>query len=209
MRVGYRVATAGLVVVLGCSVAAFGSQGSTSTEGVSADVPGSLITSQSRTSAGAASPAEGRGRGVSDDGSSGPSSRSADATGDSTAGSAALPSPDAGSASEGLSVASVASADDSYTGPQYADGTYRATGQGKIGQVPVTVVIEDGLISSVKIGQNSETGLMADEAAQVVIPQILETQSTEDIDAATGATCTSEAIVSAVASALERASAAV
>lgn len=88
------------------------------------------------------------------------------------------------------------------------DGTYYATGKGgKFGGVPVTVVIKGGRITSITLGANSETGAMAEKARSVVVPQIIDTQGVEDIDAATGATMTSDAIVDGVAQALKRAAA--
>lgn len=88
----------------------------------------------------------------------------------------------------------------------WRDGTYYANGQGgKFGDVPVTVVIRDGKIETVSLGANSETEAMAEKARAVVVPQILRTQGTDDIDVATGATMTSDAIVDGVRRALERA----
>ena len=88
----------------------------------------------------------------------------------------------------------------------WRDGTYYASGQGgKFGNVPVTVTIQDGRIASITLGANSETEAMAEKARSVVVPQILSSQSTEDVDGATGATMTSDAIVDGVARALERA----
>lgn len=84
----------------------------------------------------------------------------------------------------------------------YRDGVYRSSAQGKLGQVPVTVTIEKGAVTSILVGQNSEAPAMAEKAQESVIPQILEKQSTEGIDAVAGATLTSEAIVEAVSKAL-------
>lgn len=89
----------------------------------------------------------------------------------------------------------------------YHDGTYRASARGKCGEVPVTVTVEGGVISGIVVGQSSEVEAMLDKAETEVIPQILATQSTEGIDAASGATVTSEAIVAAVSEALTRAAA--
>ncbi len=138
MRTGYKVAAAGVVVVLGCSIAAF--------------APVGLV--------------------------------------DSTVGDAATPT----SASASTSM--------------YADGVYRASSMGKVGQVPVVVTIEGGVITDIRVGQNSEVAAMAEKAQDYVIPQIIELQTTEGVDTASGATFTSEAIIDAVAQVLERASAA-
>ena len=68
------------------------------------------------------------------------------------------------------------------------------------------MTIEDGVITDIRVGQNSEVAAMAEKAQRYVIPQILELQTTEGVDAASGATLTSDAIIDAVAQALERAS---
>ena len=104
------------------------------------------------------------------------------------------------------------SAEADQTGPKsgsdvWRDGTYYATGQGgRFGGVPVTVVIKAGRISSVTLRANSETDAMAEKARSVVVPQILKEQGVDDIDVASGATMTSDAIIDGVAQALERAS---
>lgn len=96
--------------------------------------------------------------------------------------------------------------DDSFDGRalpvMYRDGVYRASAQGKLGMVPVTVTIEKGVVISVCVGQNSEADAMCEKAQESIVPQILAKQSAEDIDLVTGATLTSEAIVEAAAKAL-------
>ena len=154
MRAGYKVAVAGLVVVLGCSVAAF--------------APIDLSNSKVGDALSAVSA----------------STATATASSDET----------------------VSPASDKGT-PVYADGVYRASGMGKVGEVPVTVTIEDGTVTDIRVGQNSEVAAMAEKAQDYVIPQILELQTTEGVDAASGATLTSDAIIDAVAQVLERASA--
>ncbi len=89
--------------------------------------------------------------------------------------------------------------------PRYKDGTYRSYSDGKFGAVGVRVTVVDGKIAKIALEANSEAAPMAKTAQDVVVPQILETQSVEDIDMATGATLTSEAIVDAVAKVLVRA----
>ena len=87
-------------------------------------------------------------------------------------------------------------------GAKYRDGVYRASAQGWQGVVPVTVTVSHGKIESIAVGQNSEAAAMADKAQDTVVPQIIESQSAEGVDLATGATHTSQAIVEAVAAAL-------
>jgi NosR/NirI family nitrous oxide reductase transcriptional regulator len=86
----------------------------------------------------------------------------------------------------------------------YRDGVYYASGKGKLGDVPVTVVIDNGMITRISIGENHESPIMAEKAQETVIPEIVSTQST-DVDVASGATATSNAIIEAVNQALQRA----
>ena len=69
------------------------------------------------------------------------------------------------------------------------------------------MTVTDGKIAKIALEANSEAAPMVKTAQDVVVPQILETQSVDDIDMATGATLTSEAIVEAVAKVLVRAQA--
>ena len=119
---------------------------------------------------------------------------------DTHASAAAKASPSADPATSGLVGSSGA------TDAPWDDGTYYATGRGgKFGGVPVTVVIKGGRITSITLGANSETGAMAEKARSVVVPQIITSQGIDDIDTATGATMTSEAILDGVSQALDRA----
>ncbi len=86
----------------------------------------------------------------------------------------------------------------------YRDGVYYASGKGKLGDVPVTVVIENGMITRISMGENHESPIMSEKAQETVIPEIVSTQST-DVDVASGATATSNAIIEAVNQVLQRA----
>lgn len=176
MRTGYKVAAAGLVVVLGCSVAAFAPFGSSNPIGST------------------------RADGQSTEQAAVSQSVEASSEGESVSEPAGIVGSAAACEGEGAE-------QESDGAPTYVDGVYRASAAGKVGQVPVTVTIEDGAITDIRIGQNSEVAAMAEKAQRYVVPQILELQTTEGVDAASGATLTSEAIIDAVAQALERASA--
>jgi len=89
---------------------------------------------------------------------------------------------------------------------EYQDGTYQASAMGYHDEVPIEleVVISGGSIEEINILDHAETDGIADSAFEDVIPQIIETQST-DVDTLSGATITSEAIIEAVEKALEKA----
>lgn len=93
---------------------------------------------------------------------------------------------------------------DNNTDSGYKDGEYTATAEGHNGDVSVTVTIADGKISNVVLGEHSETEGVADPAIEQVPAAIIAANSTE-VDSVSGATVTSDAIKTAVNSALEQA----
>ncbi|MCK8816091.1 FMN-binding protein [Natroniella sulfidigena] len=82
-----------------------------------------------------------------------------------------------------------------------ADGTYDGVGEGNGGDVELEVTVADGEITDIAIGDHDETEGIADPAFDEVPAAIIDAQST-DVDAASGATYSSEAIMEAVADAL-------
>ncbi len=87
----------------------------------------------------------------------------------------------------------------------WKDGTYTETANGKKGDFEVTVVIEDGTIADVSIGDNEETPDKGGVAISQLPDEIVKAQS-YNVDAVTGATVTSDGIKDAVARCLEKAS---
>ena len=85
------------------------------------------------------------------------------------------------------------------------DGTYEAEGKGIGGKVPVTVVVKDGKVSEVTVGDNSETAGIGSKAIEQLPALIVEANGTEGVDGVSGATITSKAIFTAVEDALEQA----
>ena len=86
---------------------------------------------------------------------------------------------------------------------QLRDGTYRADGLGYRGAVEVTVVIAAHRITSVTVTHHREDWFFT--ALTDVPRQIVEQQGLKGVDAVTGATATSMAIVNATAKALGQA----
>ena len=80
----------------------------------------------------------------------------------------------------------------------YVDGTYTASGKGIGGMVPVTVTVKDGEIALVEVGPNSETPGIGSKAIELLPARIVEAGGTEGVDAVSGATVTSRAILAAV-----------
>lgn len=87
----------------------------------------------------------------------------------------------------------------------WTDGTYTETAAGKNGSFEVTVIIRDGMISSIDVGENKETADRGGVAIEQLPDKMLEAQSYE-VDAVSGATVTSNGLKNAVAKCLEKAS---
>ena len=90
-------------------------------------------------------------------------------------------------------------------GVEYADGTYEAAGKGIGGNVPVTVTVEDGKITAVEVGDNSETQGIGSKAIEQLPSAIVAANGTTGVDAVSGATITSSAIFTAVEDCLAQA----
>lgn len=86
----------------------------------------------------------------------------------------------------------------SQRGPYAEDGTFTASAQGMNGPVPVTVTVEDGNITAVEVGENSETPNIGTNAIEQLPDKIVEANSTDGVDDVSGATITSQALKKAV-----------
>ena len=80
----------------------------------------------------------------------------------------------------------------------YKDGSYEAASKGMGGDVPVTVTVKGGKIASVEVGDNSETDGIGTKAIEQLPAKIVEAGGTTGVDAVSGASVTSGAIISAV-----------
>lgn len=88
---------------------------------------------------------------------------------------------------------------------QWADGTYNGIAEGVHGDIELSVTIEKGAIQSIDVVSQAETSGVSEVAFSQVPQSIIDTQSTE-VETVTGATVSSEAIISAVNDALSKAS---
>lgn len=88
----------------------------------------------------------------------------------------------------------------------YNAGTYTAEADGMGGKIKISVTVDKDRITEVKILENSETKGIADAAIDKIPSAIVENQ-TLAVDAVTGATITSNAILKAVETALKEAGA--
>ncbi len=86
-------------------------------------------------------------------------------------------------------------------GAAAADGVYEGTGQGRGGDVVMSVTMKDGKIVSVEAVSHNETAGISD-AAFAKIPAAIVAHQSVAIDAVTGATLTSNAVLEAVGAAI-------
>ena len=82
--------------------------------------------------------------------------------------------------------------------------TYTATANGYGGQMTIEVVIENGVITDVVLGENHETNVVMDRAFPVIRERILAA-NTADVDSVSAATFSSYAVKTAVADAMKQA----
>ncbi len=85
----------------------------------------------------------------------------------------------------------------SVTTTTYIDGTYTGTGAGYGGTLTLTMTVADGVISAIRVTSNSETPAYYNRAS-ALIDQIIAANGTDGVDAVTGATLSSNAILTAV-----------
>lgn len=86
----------------------------------------------------------------------------------------------------------------------YKDGTYQGAAQGWGGMIEVEVTIKDGKISAIDITSASGETAAFFSRAKALVNTIIEKQSA-DVDVVSGATYSSNGIINAVKSALEKA----
>ena len=87
----------------------------------------------------------------------------------------------------------------------FKDGSYTGEATGNNGNIKVEVIVKDGFIGEIKIIEHSETATIFDSIQNSLIPSIIYNQSTEGVDAVTGASNSSTAVFEAVNKALETA----
>lgn len=88
------------------------------------------------------------------------------------------------------------------SGAQYKDGTYEGEAQGYGGPIRVSVVVSGGSITSIAVLSHDFEDSAYYSMAEKIIPNIIDAQSTA-VDAASGATFSSNGILNAVDQALE------
>lgn len=88
---------------------------------------------------------------------------------------------------------------------KYKDGTYEGVGRGASSDIKVSVEVKKGKIEDIKIVEHKETKNLIDPVIENVIPEIKKKQTTEGVEAVSGASNSSKGVIAAVANALEKA----
>ncbi len=86
--------------------------------------------------------------------------------------------------------------------PAPADGTWKGSAEGYEGPVEVEVTVAEGKITAVKVTAHKES---APGKALTEIPKRIVEKNSTEVDAVTGATISSKAIMGAAAAALKKA----
>nr|WP_307991535.1 flavocytochrome c [uncultured Niameybacter sp.] len=86
--------------------------------------------------------------------------------------------------------------------PSYKDGVYEGNATGNNGAIAVKVTIKDGFIDNVEVTEHHETSTIFASIQKNLIPDIIYNQSTEGVDAVTGASNSSTAVFEAINMAL-------
>lgn len=84
------------------------------------------------------------------------------------------------------------------------EGTYTETADGYLGGIIVNVTFSEGLMTKAEVISHNESVAIADDAIENIPKYVVENQSV-NVDVSTGATITSNAILSAIKSAIEEA----
>lgn len=88
---------------------------------------------------------------------------------------------------------------------KYKDGTYEGVGKGASGDIKVSVEVKKGKIEDIKVVDHKETKSMIDSSLENLVPEIKKKQSTEGIEAISGASSSSKGVLEGVNKALEQA----
>lgn len=87
----------------------------------------------------------------------------------------------------------------------YKDGSYDGVGKGFKNDIKVSVEVKDGKIEDIKVVDQKETEGLGDNAIEEIIKTVKEKQSTDKVEAVSGATASSNGVIEAINSALEQA----
>lgn len=82
------------------------------------------------------------------------------------------------------------------------DGVYEGLGEGRSGMIKVAIEVKEHILTAIRILSQSESKF-AQPAEQQIIDAVLEKQTTEGVDAVSGATLTSHGMLAAIGMAID------
>ena len=85
---------------------------------------------------------------------------------------------------------------------QMKDGEFEGLGEGRSGMIKVAIIIKNHIITAIRIISQSESKF-AQPAEQQIIDAVLEKQTVEGVDAVSGATLTSQGMLTAIGMAID------
>ncbi|OAJ73717.1 FMN-binding protein [Brevibacillus sp. SKDU10] len=88
---------------------------------------------------------------------------------------------------------------------KFKDGAYEGVARGASSDIKVSVEVKAGKIDGIKILEHEETQNLIEAVMENTIPEIIEKQGTEGVEAISGASKSSSAVKEAVNQALEKA----
>lgn len=88
---------------------------------------------------------------------------------------------------------------------KYKDGTYAGEGKGASSNIKVEVTVKSGKIDNIEVLEHKETDTIIEGVKNELIPNIIKKQSTEGVEAVSGASSSSQGVIEAVNQALESA----
>ena len=86
--------------------------------------------------------------------------------------------------------------------PQMQDGEFEGLGEGRSGMIKVAIIVRNHIITAIQILTKSESRF-AQPAEQQIIDAVLDKQSIEGVDAVSGATLTSQGMLTAIGMAID------
>lgn len=105
----------------------------------------------------------------------------------------------------GLYISNTSSVPDADNASLYGDGVYTASAPGYLSDVTVTVTVTGGQVSAVEIDASGETPALGGQAAQTLAPLLVQAGGTAGVDAVSGSTMTSQAVLAAMEDCLAQA----
>lgn len=88
---------------------------------------------------------------------------------------------------------------------KYTNGNYEGVGRGASSDIKVSVEVAKGKIKNITLVDHKETKTLVEGVEDNIIPEVIENQGIEEVEAISGATESSNGVIEAITKALEQA----